>query len=122
LEAFAYRTQTAFHVLFRNGVFPFQSFESREIRVGGIQRAIMFDCKGGEMGIGNQISRSFPTLKHLLENRPVLVCGLDNANAGLIKPALHAFSGFFKSKRPLMQSGIRANANDRAQNGPTQTN
>jgi hypothetical protein len=89
-------------VFSRNGILPFQTFEAREVGIGGMQHTIVFDRESGELGVGNQIAHRISAAQHLLKDGPMLVGRLNDPNAGLIEPALHAFGGFLESERALM--------------------
>ena len=58
----------------------------------------MFHSESREVGVGNQDSNRVPTAEHLLKDRPVLIRGLDDADARLVEPALHTLNGLLEKR------------------------
>lgn len=60
------------------------------------------------MGIRDEIGRSLAAKQHFLENRPVLLGGVDHAGTGLIEPALYTGKGLFQGEGMIIDAGIGA--------------
>ena len=56
----------------------------------------MFNCKGCQMCVGNQIGDSLPICEHLLKYSPMLFSGSNDSCTRLVQPSLHAGKGLFK--------------------------
>lgn len=101
---------------------PFQLGEASKIRVCGSYRAAMFQGKGRNMRVCNQVGDGLAIIKHLLKCSPMLLGRSDDSCARLVEPALYAGQGLFKGKRVFEYSRVGPDADKRRQNSPAQAN
>jgi hypothetical protein len=82
----------------------------------------MLDGERGKMGIGYQICGGISFEEESPEDAPVIVCGLNDSDTGLLQPALNSIGGFSQRQRPPMKSRIGGDSKKCAENGPAETN
>jgi len=71
-----------------------------------MKNAIVFYGERGEMRITGEIPNGFTLTQQSLQDRPVIIGRLNNADARLIKPALDSINCFDNRQRPLMDTEI----------------
>ena len=101
-----------------NRIFPLESPKAREVGVGRVEHAIVFDGERRQLGIRNEIARGISGAEHFLKDLPVPFARRNESHARLIEPALHPLNGFFQRQRPPMQTGVGPDANEGGQDRP----
>jgi hypothetical protein len=102
-------------------VLPLQAFEPGEICIGRAEGGVVFDGERRELGVGHEVGRGVALPEQALENRPMDLRGVHEADAGLVQPALHARHRLLQRERPAVQAGIGADADKGRQHRPAET-
>ena len=83
-----------------------------------MQDAVVFHRQRCQVCIGHKVADGIASSKHLLKDRPVLVGGLEEPDAGLTQPALRPCDSLIQCERALMQPGVGADADKGREDGP----
>ena len=104
--------------LLSDRIDPLQFEKAAEVPVRRVQLAVVFDGQCGEMGIRNEVPHGVGTAEQSLKNWPMFLSRLNDSDAGLSQPALHALDRFIDGQRTAVQPRVGGDADKGRENGP----